>query len=1507
MEKVKKYSLAVMAIASALVIALIIAAAVVLNSGMVDLFARKQLLELFNNEYRGRLEMKETRVRFPDQITLVGPAIYEENAATPAAGADSIRLKFNFLSLLRPKITLLSFRNVEVNGARIEIIEDANGELNLQKVFLREHPEMPEVLAIEKFRARHFTMNNAALSWKQRNGTVWNLKNLHLDVSRAFVAKYEIMGTIKQMRFDMPDRDLKLRSGSGLVAFTPVRSDLIGLDLQTARSRAQLSVSMDGLDLFSGLSKERIATHPTFVHIESIDLDSGELSRFVQLPSALPAGRYHLKGDAKGTLSDLKILPTSIEHGDSRIAIEGELLNLLDSNALSFQLNIGKSSISPKLLDEVLEDERWRKLAGEAGNIGFTGMLRGKLDRWMTELDVETALGEASAVFETSRTSGGEYRAEGSFTLANTQPHRFIGAENVESGFDGEGSFRLGSGSIHAELSILGAFWQQQTLSSGSVTLDYNGRIIDLATTLYGENGEELRMTGAADLSSPAPSYRAEGTVRRLDLSRASGMEKLVTDLNGSFEASGSGIDPASLNLRATMLFSPSSFNNYRFRDGEAVTASIAQSAGASSVSFSTGAFDLSAEGTASLAQMINAAQNAAACVAKEFGIDLPVPQPPGKAPYAFSYRASVRDLSPLQPLLPTGELQFTGSASGQATGSDGRLSIDTRIESPSLSSGKTFSVKHTTVNASVQCASGSVASAKLTGSAKAMTLIGREFRDLNLLSSLDNQRIDASVACSIPQFDETLTAAVHTLRRDRLNTVIIDSFRLSNPQGAWQARAGGTVEIGPNSLRFNRVSISKAAQSLELDGLLASSLPGAFRCTLSNIDLAESKFLLLDPALKALKGRANARLTVSGAPGAKTSVLELQGDGIAWDELKIGRVQMNAAHSGDILRFSLESRGLTPAEGATQGVPVNTIKGSGAIPLVLNYSPFVLRIPENRQIRASFRSDDLSAKVITYLVPLVDQAEGVIPTDLRIAGTMPRPEIFLTTTLANTTLRLEPTRVTYQLNGRITGTPSRIDFGSLTISDSQGGSGAISGMIGLEGLEPVSANLTGTLNRLLLYNKPDLKDDTSFGTITGSTRNIRFYGELNAPTAEGELTLNSVDFSLYRKGSGESAKYIGVEKFITFVPRRPQPVKVEAAKASQEQAPQFSYTLLDILQIRNLRLTASVPLKGTMIFDRIRGERIEGTLNNLSLLVNKSGQRFNLYGSVGITGGKYAFSNASFDLENDGRIVWNNEEIREGRLIDIYGSKQISAYDPRTGERDNVKLLIAVSGTIDRPDVRMGYYLNDDPQPWSAVNKIGRQTSQIDPNADLNVITMLFTRQWYLNPQRQGSVNGYNPVSSVGVSAGTGLISSQLSGLVQNLAGLESFNVNLGTGAEGKLSDLELYVSLLVPGTEGKVRFIGTGTTPVSRSNTATTNYYYGSSQKIEYRVNPKVYVEAFRSYGMTGSDAASANLLKPTENWGVSVSYRKKFHTWSQFWNGLFGGKKKTPEEKKAQDNND
>jgi len=278
------------------------------------------------------------------------------------------------------------------------------------------------------------------------------------------------------------------------------------------------------------------------------------------------------------------------------------------------------------------------------------------------------------------------------------------------------------------------------------------------------------------------------------------------------------------------------------------------------------------------------------------------------------------------------------------------------------------------------------------------------------------------------------------------------------------------------------------------------------------------------------------------------------------------------------------------------------------------------------------------------------------------------------------------------------------------------------------------------------------------------------------------------------------------------------------------------------------------------------------------------------------LRGGNTGSPTPNFDLEDGGRISWNSAEIRDGAITNLYGSKFVSALYQPTAERDNVKLLLAITGTINEPRVAMGYYLNEQSQPYAASTMLGSQSAQVDPNAELNVISMLLSKQWYIRPGSNGTSNGSIAASSVGISAGTGLLSAQVSNAIRNLAGLESFNLNVGSGSDGALTGLDLYFALNVPGTGGKVRFIGTGSsTDLSQSSLFGE---YGTSQKLEYRITPKISAEAYRSYGQSSSELISTNLQKPTETWGISISYKERFHTWDQFWNRLTNKPKPKPQ---------
>jgi hypothetical protein len=1486
-----------MAAFSAGLLALVVVTAVVINSGAFNRVAKNRIEAMFNEEYRGRLQIREVRLNFPDRVTLVAPGIFEENVAEPALSASRISARFNFFSLLKPKLTTLSFNELNAVGFRGRIVREGDGKLNIEKIFSERNPNKPKTLEIENFRCRRVSIRNASLLYAPLNASRYDLRAIDIDISRLLVGKKEMIGSVERLQFSMPDRGFTLRKGSGTFSFSKRGSEVIGLDLQTDKSRAQLSVSFDGLDLYSGISLEKVSKSQAFMHVESIRLHTDDINRLHTLP-ALPAGLYTLKGDAKGTLGALHIMPSVAEHGDSRIAFEGEILNVIDSRNLSFKMQFDKSKLSAALLEQVARKENLKKLARDTGGIEFNGLLQGKLDQWLADMAFDTKIGEGSVAVEAKRIAEGRYQADGTFVLEKTVPHRLLGMAQGNSGFSGSGSFRASvtsGGAVesgHLEAAVKNAFWQQQKVSSGSVVLDFTGSALKTTANLQDTDGSALNIDGSIDFSSQNPSYQASGTMQKLDLSKATGSGEFTTNLNGTFALRGQGFDPASLNIHADMLLAPSLINEFQLRDRSAISAGIVQSPASTSITFSSGFMDLALQGNATLSQVLGTLQLASSSILKELGRASTPPSARLPAtPFGFNYQFTVRDIAPLAPLLQTREFRFKGNASGKAAWTGSMLSLDSEIGIVNLESGESLRLNDATIKGSLQCSPAGVSAANISGLATTAAVAGKELKSVQLGTTYANSLLNASLDLAVPQYQEKLSASIQARRSGPITAVTFKKFELSSPSGVWQTTPDASVDLASTYIRFNRLSISKGPQTVEFDGVLSSSQPGTFQCNLSNIELAELKQFLLDPNLEMLSGRANARISVSGRPGAKTSSFELRGSGVALEDIRMGSVHLTASHSGDRLRFDLESHNPQTIPGQQS---VNTIKGSGSLPLILSFSPFRMELPEQRPMDIALHSDDLSAKFLIYAISLIDDADGVIPTDLRITGSFPKPDIFLTARMNGTRIRIAPTQVSYVVNGQVNGTPSRLDLGSIKISDNLQGTGTISGVVRLEGLIPRSVDLAATCNNLLLYSKKDRKDDTSFGTIKGTTNSFRFFGDLASPTAEGEFNVTGADFNIYRKGSNESAKYIGVEKFIEFVPRHPSAVHAAtAANGKEEKTPQFQHDLLDILQISNLRLSCNVPLRYTMIFDRIRGERLEASVNNLWLNVRKTRQRFSLYGTVDIIGGKYTFSNSFFDLENGGRVVWNSEEIRDGSLENLYGVKLVSASDTQSGERDNVKLLLAIGGTINEPKVRMGYYLNDDLQPYASTNTIGRQTSHIDPNADLNVISMLLSRQWYLHPERQGR-GGNLAVSTVGVSAGTGMLSSQLSGLVQGLAGLESFNVNVGTGNNGALKGVELYFALLVPGTGGKVRFIGTGNTQTSTNGNGNGSAY-GSSQKLEYRVNPKVYIQAYRSYGQMGNEGAATNLQTPTENWGASISYRERFHTWGQLWNKFFGKKEK------------
>ena len=1505
MERLKHFSIKLLTACLAGALLLSLTSLIVLNSGLLDRFAKERVLALFNEKFYGRLALQELHLQFPNKVTLINSRIYAPGETAAALEAETISLKCNMLSLLQPDIRKLYFRRLTADKLNAKIVEESDGKLNLELIFKSRDPDSTKA-PIDHFFCKALQVQNSQLSFSSKRGRPGNwplgAKNLDLELSSCTVKKNFLRGTIEKLRFSLPEKQFFLRQASGNFLFSESRSELLALKVAANKSHAELSATIDHFNIFSPQRGRELALATSFLNVQELALQSDDLKLFY--PSLVtPPGIYTLKGDAKGKKDDVKLIALLLKYNKSRIAVKGELLNLLDSNAFAYDLKCDSSKIAGTFADFFLKESPLKETVRKGGDITFVGNAKGSLKAVKGALTARSLLGELSLDGEASTQVTKQVACKGSFVVKGCKPHLFMVTENGKSMLNASGSFEgRGGGNevshLLLEMKLAESFWQNQPVKEGSVTVKYDNRLLNTSIFLQ-NNLTSVSLDGEIDWKERVARYRASGKTAAFDVSKVLGSKEVTTDLNGVFAVQGSGFDTRMLNLAASLQFSPSAINGFQLKERSKVAVEVVQSATASRASIRSDFLDLMAEGNYTFEELIALSRVTASSVGREVtaqNIWHSAPLPASvtaadvlKRPFTLNYRIAAKDISPLVLFFPLQGISVQGSAEGSAVYRNGQCAVGASINLSKLSSRQDFLVNNLSMKGDVVCSSSGVPRASVTGRASSVTVAGKEVGETMFSGSYTPSHLEGTVNLAVADPAEKLSTTFTAIRSEAGYDLLFEHLSITDSSGFWQAEKNSRLMLGRNSARFNRFTIAKGVQQAVLNGELGNTQPGTFQCTLSNIELNELKRFSLNPSLDKLAGTINGSLTVSGNPESKTSSITVSGKNIRYDEIVIGTLQANALHNGSQLRFELHSSPPASEKGTKNAPPsMNTINGSGTFPLAISYYPLNFRMVEQERVGATFRSDNLSAQFLQYLLPFFESAEGIIPTTLTIEGRTPNPDIYLTSHLRNTSIRIEPTQVSYRLNGDLSVTPKAIELHDITVSDNSNGEGVISGVVRLEKLKPTGLDLSGKFNKLLLFNKKDKEDETSFGSITGSTHTILLHGTLSEPVIEGDLRIDSADFSLYRLGANESTKYIGVDKFVEFIPRYPSQSIPESEKRRVAAKPvEFYHSLIDILQIKNLKLSSIEPFKLTVIFDRLRGEQLESSSNNLSLIVNKYNQKYQLFGSVNVIGGKYKFSNSNFDLQDGGKISWNSVDIRSGVMDNLYGSKVINASSRQNGERDNVKLLLAITGTLNTPQVAMGYYLNDQTQPFSSVNMIGGQSSQIDSNAELNVISLLLYKQWYIRPGSNGA-NSALAVSSVGLSAGTGILSSRISRLVQNLGGLESFNVNVGMDKRGALSGLDLYFALNVPGTGGKVRFIGTGSSP--GSGESTTANYYGTAQKIEYRVTPKVYLEASRSYGQNGSVTSSTNLQKPADTWGVSLSYKERFQTWDTFWKHLF-----------------
>lgn len=731
-----------------------------------------------------------------------------------------------------------------------------------------------------------------------------------------------------------------------------------------------------------------------------------------------------------------------------------------------------------------------------------------------------------------------------------------------------------------------------------------------------------------------------------------------------------------------------------------------------------------------------------------------------------------------------------------------------------------------------------------------------------------------------------------------------------------WQSTPGGRLSLSRDLIDIEKFQLSNGDQLIDLGGRLDLAGSGGLSLDIKNFDLSEIKQFIFTNPDERLTGKINLRVDAVGNLNAPKLDFNLYADELAYNVIDVGNLNLYGGYRDKQLNFIVDANRDTLRTDSLKlkRYGFNHISGYGNIPIDLSASPAGGKLfMETEDVSAVLFSDDLNVKVLEFFLPFLTNVSGAATVDARLSGRFPKPDIAVTLRTDNANALVTQTNVYYTMKGEFKLTPDKLEWKNATFTDDAQGRGRTSGDIKMNFFAPDYLDITTTFSRLRLLNLSRAQGISSnqAGTLVARARDLHFYGALDRPKLDGTITIaDGSDFILFNNKSSSSALYAGAGKYLVFREREDTTLEGRlrrdsllnrivdeyALDTTVKRKSTISESLVDALEM-NLQIRTDGRMTFGIVFDPYLGEEMITEIE-AALSLQKRGTRYSTLGKADVLGGRYNYYGKVFTLRQGGTLRWNNSELLEADMNNLFAehNTRVRSEKESGSEYEDVDLMLFIAGDISKPDMEFGYKLTNDNRQYHGTKKDGSASSlgtgEIDPNAFLNWGSILISREWFSDPRRGGGdVFRIGSLATAGLSAGTGLLSSQLSRLAGNINGVRDVNIGVASDRSGNVAGIDFKVSYAVPGTDDKLIVTGGGSTATTSTAAAQSqsSILSNTTLRLEYRLSTRLSLQAFRTIDQSGTSITSQN----PEVWGAGVAYREDFRSWGELgtrWSDYF-----------------
>ena len=505
-----------------------------------------------------------------------------------------------------------------------------------------------------------------------------------------------------------------------------------------------------------------------------------------------------------------------------------------------------------------------------------------------------------------------------------------------------------------------------------------------------------------------------------------------------------------------------------------------------------------------------------------------------------------------------------------------------------------------------------------------------------------------------------------------------------------------------------------------------------------------------------------------------------------------------------------------------------------------------------------------------SFTKSFIKEVEGQTTGLLRLSG--PLDNINLTGTVNVTgEVLIGPLNTRYYLNNQsVTLVPDEIKLDGVTISDSKGNLGHISGSLFHKHLTRLSYDIHVAADNLLAYDFHDFGDNTFYGTVYG-TGNVDIRGRSGLFIMDVEITPQPYSTFTYNVSSPDA---LSSQEFIEF------------NTSGHDGENHNTSTPLNLSSDMYLNFTINCTPNATirLLMDSNTGDYINLNGNGIIRATYYDKGSFNMYGTYTVDHGTYGITiqnilKKNFTFNKGGTIVFGGNpfdaqlNLQASHTVNGVSLSELNVGNSFSNNTIRVNCLMNIGGVARSPLVTFDI---DMPTVSTDEKQIVRSIINNEEEMNQQVVYLLGIGKFYpqTNNNASSQDNGQYSQTSLAMQS---LLSGTISGQINSILGTViksdkwNFGANISTGDEGwnnaeyegLLSGRLLNNRLLINGQFGY------------RDNAATASTSFIGDFDIRYLLTPNGNL-ALKVYNQTNDRYFTKSSLNTQ---GIGIIMKKDF----------------------------